>query len=201
MTEVLVDNYQFGNRLRECREALGMAQKDLAAESGVNKSTISRLESGASAMATGGIVASLAQALNVSADYLLGLANSPRVIRDERTYGLTLEDVLTPDDGSPEPGPSPDCDTWVGGPDMDTIMQAMSDSRARRWFCVAVSDDPIDTELEVIRMIRQVVDGMSDHVTPESLGRVRDWMNDYMWHRSQRENSLKEGALAPDGDF
>ena len=62
---------QFGKRLRERREQKGWEQADLARESGVSASVISRLESGERQQATTSVARKLARALGIGVDYLL----------------------------------------------------------------------------------------------------------------------------------
>jgi len=68
-----MDAFPLGRRLRQVRRAKDLTQEQLAAKSGVNAITISRLESGDASKAYARTVRDLAQALGVSADYLLGL--------------------------------------------------------------------------------------------------------------------------------
>jgi len=68
-----MDAFPLGRRLRQVRRAKDLTQEQLAAKSGVNAITISRLESSDASKAYARTVRDLAQALGVSADYLLGL--------------------------------------------------------------------------------------------------------------------------------
>jgi transcriptional regulator with XRE-family HTH domain len=75
-----------GERIASIRKAKpGLTQERLAAAAGVRQSHISRIESGDIKNVRGDILAKIAQALGVSADYLLGLgdedaeADYPRV--------------------------------------------------------------------------------------------------------------------------
>lgn len=61
-------------RLRQRREAMGWSQVDLAKESKVSQSTISRYEAAGSEI-TGSHLIALAHALETTADYLLGLTD------------------------------------------------------------------------------------------------------------------------------
>lgn len=60
-------------RLRECRHAAGFRQDDLAAKSGVAPGYIAELETSDHSNPTLRTIASLADALGVSAAYLLGV--------------------------------------------------------------------------------------------------------------------------------
>ena len=60
----------FGRRLKECREQIGMTQEELAILVGVEKQHISRMERGTRACSIDLLVI-LATTLHVSTDYLL----------------------------------------------------------------------------------------------------------------------------------
>ncbi len=62
-----------GERIRDARTAAGMTQEQLAAAAGLKQFHISRIERGDIKDVLGDTLARLAKALNVSADYLLGL--------------------------------------------------------------------------------------------------------------------------------
>lgn len=62
-----------GKRLAQAREKAGYSQNALAEETGYSAITISRWENGHTAMSVVDII-KVAQALEVSADYLLGIA-------------------------------------------------------------------------------------------------------------------------------
>jgi transcriptional regulator with XRE-family HTH domain len=68
-----------GTRLRRVRRAKDVTQAQLAAQTGLNVITISRLENGAARAVYGDTIVALARALGVSSDYLLGLSE-----REER---------------------------------------------------------------------------------------------------------------------
>jgi transcriptional regulator with XRE-family HTH domain len=63
-----------GERVRQRRKALGMTQEQLEAASGVPQGSISRIESGVAEDVYASTVLGFAQALQVSTDYLLGVA-------------------------------------------------------------------------------------------------------------------------------
>lgn len=65
------------DNLRAAMERRGWQAADLAAESGVDKSTLSLILSGKRPNNTASLVATLALALGVSVDYLLGLTHDP----------------------------------------------------------------------------------------------------------------------------
>src|SRR5215510_1866918 len=62
-----------GERVRQKRKALGMTQEQLEEASGVPQGSISRIESGTAEDVYASTVIGFAKALQVSADYLLGL--------------------------------------------------------------------------------------------------------------------------------
>jgi transcriptional regulator with XRE-family HTH domain len=64
-----------GERVRRMRRMQDVTQARLAALSGLNVITISRLEKGTAKEVYADTVAALAHALGVSADYLLGLSD------------------------------------------------------------------------------------------------------------------------------
>ena len=63
-----------GDRVRQRRKALGMTQEQLEAASGVPQGSISRIESGVAEDIYVSTVLGFAKALQVSTDYLLGVA-------------------------------------------------------------------------------------------------------------------------------
>lgn len=65
-----------GDRLARTREIRRISQADLAEMVGIGMQQIYRYENGKTEP-DGDVVAKIAQALNVSADYLLGLTDSP----------------------------------------------------------------------------------------------------------------------------
>lgn len=75
------------NRLREVRQAMGMTQEQLEVASGVSQSAISQVERLGGSM-TGQNLAAVAQALEVSTDYLLGLTDDPRPVRTDAEITL-----------------------------------------------------------------------------------------------------------------
>lgn len=71
-----------GERLRHIRKVAGLTQKQLEAVSGVPQNTISRVEIGTVQEISTKTLAGLAKALNVSADYLLGLKPEPEPLSE-----------------------------------------------------------------------------------------------------------------------
>jgi transcriptional regulator with XRE-family HTH domain len=67
----------FGSRLKRIREIKGLSQGELAEESGVDRSYISKLESGVTLNPTGDIIKKLAKPLNVSLDIIMGVCPIP----------------------------------------------------------------------------------------------------------------------------
>ncbi len=68
-----------GQRIRECREALGMTQEDLGEVSGVSQNHISNLECGVSGIGLAALE-KLAPALHVTREYLMTGRNSDRTM-------------------------------------------------------------------------------------------------------------------------
>jgi transcriptional regulator with XRE-family HTH domain len=66
-----------GERVQRQRKALGMTQDQLEAASGVPQGSISRIERGVAENIQAATLLRFAQALGVSADYLLGLGEAP----------------------------------------------------------------------------------------------------------------------------
>jgi transcriptional regulator with XRE-family HTH domain len=65
------------SRLRQARRAQDRTQQQLGAQAKINYTTISRIESGEAKQVYADTVRDLAEALAVSADYLLGLTDDP----------------------------------------------------------------------------------------------------------------------------
>jgi len=65
------------SRLRHVRRAQDRTQQELGALAKINYTTISRIESGEAKQVYADTVRDLAEALGVSADYLLGLTDDP----------------------------------------------------------------------------------------------------------------------------
>jgi transcriptional regulator with XRE-family HTH domain len=91
-----------GDKVKRCRLDQGMNQKQLAEASGITQATISRLESGKVNQLKSDAIVSLAKALKVSVDFLLGktetmtpdtvIANNP-----EAKYLFEGYEKLSPD--------------------------------------------------------------------------------------------------------
>ena len=63
-------------RLKARREALGLSQSDLARSVGLTPQAVSAYENGVR-RASGDVIAAIADALDCSADYLLGRTETP----------------------------------------------------------------------------------------------------------------------------
>lgn len=71
------------NRLLVVRRALGMTQSDVAEATGISQAALSKIEvDGDRLRLTGQTLKQLCEGLNVSADYLLGLTDDPRPLRE-----------------------------------------------------------------------------------------------------------------------
>jgi transcriptional regulator with XRE-family HTH domain len=66
-----------GSRVREARERLGLSQEQLAQQIAIERNTLWYIEAGRTKHPRADQIAALAQALQVSADYLLGLTDDP----------------------------------------------------------------------------------------------------------------------------
>ena len=80
-----MEQFPLGQRLRRVRHLRDLTQQGLAERSGINVITISRLESGDGHAAQAQTVRDLARALEVSADYLLGLTNDASALFTDDT--------------------------------------------------------------------------------------------------------------------
>ena len=78
----MFDKNQFGARLKEVRKNAGEKQEELADFLGVWKSSISEMESGKK-MTTAEKIALICERYNISADYLLGLTDERRPLREK----------------------------------------------------------------------------------------------------------------------
>lgn len=70
-------------KLKEAREHRGLTQEEFAAHLGISQQQLSRWETGA-VRPSDEVVATIAQALDVSADYILGLTPEPNAYRSGR---------------------------------------------------------------------------------------------------------------------
>jgi len=81
-----------GSRITKARKALNMNQKELAQKAGITEASLSRYENDARDPKTS-ILASLAKALNVSTDYLLGVdEKKDNTLSDDEKK--EIEDIL-----------------------------------------------------------------------------------------------------------
>ena len=87
-----------GERILLLRRRKRLTQDELAAQSGVNKMTIWRLEHGAIQDVKGQVLAHMALALETTTDYLLGLRE------DEQPDPRTAQRQTAP---APKPAPQP----------------------------------------------------------------------------------------------
>ncbi|MBR2175356.1 MAG: helix-turn-helix transcriptional regulator [Clostridia bacterium] len=70
-------------RLKEIRLLKNMKQKDVCELLNMKQSQYSRYESGEDEMKIGTLI-EICQALNISADYILGLSDEPLLLNDDR---------------------------------------------------------------------------------------------------------------------
>ena len=82
---------QLSRRLRLARHARGLSQKALAAQAGISVQHLSKLERGRQSLllVRGAVLVQLAQALQVSVDFLLGLSAESDIDLD-RTAMLSV---------------------------------------------------------------------------------------------------------------
>lgn len=79
----MYSNELFGERLRALRKQRGEKQQELAEFLGVKPNQIGEMENGRKA-STFAKLAQLCEHYNVSADYLLGLTDEPRLLVSEK---------------------------------------------------------------------------------------------------------------------
>ncbi|MBE5914359.1 MAG: helix-turn-helix transcriptional regulator [Pseudobutyrivibrio ruminis] len=103
MGEYLPGNLQ--ERLRELREANGYKTREKLAEAiGVNKTTYSRIENGATKTISSDILIKLAELYKVPTDYILGLTNTPENTGyDIKELGLSVDAAKNLYSGKVEP--------------------------------------------------------------------------------------------------
>lgn len=77
----------FGKRLYIIRKARGLTQEQLESRSGVSSAMISHFETGERQQASADNLVKLAEALNVSIDFLLGRSEEPE-LRGEKVEAL-----------------------------------------------------------------------------------------------------------------
>ena len=76
----MLNMQELGKRIVATREQIGWSQRDLVRVSGVGQNNLSALEQGKKPSVRADTVVRLAEALGVSADYLLGLMDTPTSI-------------------------------------------------------------------------------------------------------------------------
>jgi transcriptional regulator with XRE-family HTH domain len=75
---MMIDMQQLGARVRQARKHLRLRQGKLAEQAGIDAGNLSELEHGRKPSARIETLASLADVLQVSTDYLLGFTDDPR---------------------------------------------------------------------------------------------------------------------------
>lgn len=78
-----IDAKLIGGRIKDRRITLNITQKDLATQVGVSGSAINQFEKGEKVPAAGTLI-KLAEALDVSSDYLLGVGDKDEIFLDKR---------------------------------------------------------------------------------------------------------------------
>lgn len=82
---------KIGESLKRFRAGLNLSQKDVAAKLGMLPQSYYRYESGRS-VPQADVIVNLANAYNVSADYLLGISDTPRPVPyDEKEVKAAIE--------------------------------------------------------------------------------------------------------------
>ena len=76
---MILDDIRIGARIASARHLAGLKQRDLAERIGVSVNTLSRIEVGETKNPNARIIASIADALGCSTDYLLGLSSDLKV--------------------------------------------------------------------------------------------------------------------------
>lgn len=74
---MMIDMQQMGTRVRQARQRLRLKQGDVARNAGLDAGNLSEIEHGHKPSARIETLASLANVLQVSTDYLLGLTDDP----------------------------------------------------------------------------------------------------------------------------
>jgi len=82
------------DRVRQLREEKGWSQGQLTTYSGVSKGQVSKIEKGSRKYPSASVIMKLAQALDTTTDYLLGLTDDPRRPA-ERDYKAIAEGIDT----------------------------------------------------------------------------------------------------------
>lgn len=83
----------FRTRLAEAMAKRGLSQSALARAVGVDRSTVSQLLSGGTRLPNAQLAADCAQALGISADWLLGLAGRPEPLADLLATSLSMTEA------------------------------------------------------------------------------------------------------------
>ena len=92
-----------GERIKKCRQELGLTQEDLAGRLGIGRSSMATYERGAEAPPYGRLIR-IANELNVSTDYLLGYEMDSQldlsgIDEDNKENVIKLVDMLKPKEG------------------------------------------------------------------------------------------------------
>ena len=90
-----LDMHLVGTRVRTAREARGVSQTALAAQTGLNLGNLNELEQARKQGVRAETIVALAEVLQVSADYLLGLADDPAPRRRTRAAPLPPRQLRT----------------------------------------------------------------------------------------------------------
>jgi transcriptional regulator with XRE-family HTH domain len=148
---------RIGQNVRAARRASGKSVEALAGLVGRSKSWLSKVENGRTPLERRSDIAALAEALEVSADYLMGCP-VPEVQRERRDYNLmALQRVLldsAPDD-PPDMRPRPiealtgeveQADAALRAADYATVARVLPDAIAGLFVLSATADGPLRDE-------------------------------------------------------
>ena len=80
-------------RITKARKELGLNQKELAKKANIAEPTLSRYENGYREPKAG-TISQIAEALGISADYILGITDSIEVINKDENNLVAIEDMF-----------------------------------------------------------------------------------------------------------
>lgn len=113
-----------GKRITNARKKLDMNQKELAEKCGITEATLSRYENELREP-KGEVVVKIANALDVSTDYLLGRTDNRNLtVKDEKSIKNDLKKMMT-DLRTGQAGPAFYGDTELDEEELDLIEDAM----------------------------------------------------------------------------
>lgn len=124
MSNITSNKIIFAKKLREEREHLGLMQKEMAEKLNLPPNTYNGYETGKRSPSLE-IATQIADALNVSADYLLGRTDNRNLtVKDEKSIKNDLKKMMT-DLRTGQAGPAFYGDTELDEEELDLIEDAM----------------------------------------------------------------------------